>query len=105
MKCILIFSLFIILFSFHCQAMKRKLLSRYENLQKEIFMKKFYRDYSFELIKQIPAKDPINQKVFDTLLAQGMQKYCRLAVDWNAQKNGELKSFEEYSLSELESIR
>lgn len=61
-------------------------------------------DYSFELIKQIPAKDPINQKVFEALLAQGMQKYCKLVAHWNAEANGQLKNFDEYSLSELESM-
>lgn len=84
--------------------MKRKLLSQYENLQKEIFMRSFYKEYSFELIQQIPAKDPINQKVFSSLITQGMQKYCKLAVKWDADKDGELKPFDEFSLSELESI-
>ncbi|CAN5178343.1 hypothetical protein BH09DEP1_BH09DEP1_4380 [soil metagenome] len=65
-------------------------------------MRARYKDYSFELLQQIPAKDPINQKVFDSLLTQGMQKYCKLAVNWDEEANGPLKPFDEYSLSELE---
>lgn len=93
MKYFLIFSLC----STH--SMKRKLLSRYENLQREIFIRAFYRDYSFGLMQQIPAKNPITQKVFEALLAQGQQKYAELAL-----KNHELEPFHNYSLSELESI-
>lgn len=101
MKYFLLLSL-IIFYGSISQGMKRKLLSRYENLEREIFMRKLYRDYSFDLLQQIPVKNPINQKVFDSLLAQGMQKYCRLPSNWNQEQNGLLKPFDEYSLSELE---
>lgn len=80
-------------------AMKRKLLSRYENLEREIFIRGLYRDYSFGLIQQISPKNPIIQKVFEWLIAQGQQKYADLAL-----KNYDLEPFEEYSLSELEKI-
>lgn len=97
MKYFLLLSLCAFFGSSH--TMKRKLLSRHENLEREIFMRAFYRDYSFGLIQQIPIKNPINQKVFEWLITQGRKKYTALAL-----KNYALEPFDEYSLSELESI-
>lgn len=82
-----------------CRSYSMK-ISTHENLQREIFIRAFYRDYSFGLIEQIPAKNPITKKVFDGLLAQGKQKYAELAL-----KNHKLEPFHSYSLSELESIK
>lgn len=74
------------------------------DLRKEIFMKEFYKEYSFELLQQIPVKSVVVQRAFGSLLSQGMQKYCRIAVHWDAAQNGPLKPFDEFSLSELESF-
>lgn len=80
--------------------MKKKLLSQYENLQREIFIRQFYRDYSFGLLQQIEPKDPISRKTINSLIIQGQQKYAALCLTKN-----EVESFEQYSLSELESIK
>lgn len=88
MKYFLILS--ICIFSGSSSAMKKKWLGQHENLQREIFIRAFYRDYSFELINQIAAQvtHPITQKVLNFLLVQGRQKYGNLSNQWkdeNAQ--------------------
>jgi hypothetical protein len=80
--------------------MKKKWLGQHENLQREIFIRAFYRDYSFGLIEQITAQNPITKKVLEGLLVQGQQRYAELAL-----KNHKLEPFHNYSLSELESIK
>lgn len=84
---------------------KRKFQLDNVNLEKEIFMRSYYKEHSFELLKQISERSVANKYIFDSLVAQGMQKYCKLAVQWDADKDGELKPFYEFSLSELESIQ
>jgi hypothetical protein len=79
--------------------MKHTSLSKNENLEREIFIRAFYRDYSFGLIEQISAQNPITKKVLEALMAQGQRKYAELTL-----KHYELAPFHNYSLSELESI-
>lgn len=105
MKYFLILSLF----TCYCSSftMKKKLLSRHENLEREIFMNAIYREYSFEILEKMldSVTHPVNQKVLQSLLAKGMQNYCKLNAYQNTTKNEPLKPFREYSLSELESIQ
>lgn len=84
-------------FAFSSYGMKKKLLSQYENLQREIFIRQFYKDYSFGLLQQIEPKDPLSHKTIKSLIIQGQQKYAALCL-----KQSELESFDQYSLSELE---
>lgn len=79
---------------------KRKLPLDNVNLEKEIFLRSYFRDHSFELLKQISTRSCANKYIFDSLIAQGMQKYYKLVTH-----EKRLKPFDEYSLSELESIK
>lgn len=83
-----------------CHTMQRGQLSQYENLEREIFLTKVYRDYSFKYLQEITPGNPLHQKVFASLIMRGRQKYATLK---SCKCN--LEDFKEYSLSDLESIK
>lgn len=83
-------------------SMKRSCPVDCHDLRKEIFIKQFYRDYSFGLLIQISSKNPVRQNAFAALIAQGHQKYIAFATNWDPQTNGTLKPFSDCSLCDLE---
>lgn len=102
MKYFLLFCL-TILFENTCHAMEQARLSQHENLEREIFIRNFYKDYQFgylQILQKTTAKNPLKQKVFASLIARGRRKYAILKSHIN-----NLEDFDEYSLTELENIK
>lgn len=84
------------------QCMKRTRPVDQCDLRKEIFIKQYYKDYSFGLLQQISSEDPLKHQAFTTLIMQGHQKYIAFALNWRPEINGTLKPFSDCSISDLE---